>query len=50
MVDPWPFSVTGLTVRCEGRRLPARFADETEMREAFARAPWESLAFRLAPA
>ncbi len=50
VLDPWPFSVTGLTVRCEGRRLPARVADETQMREAFARAPWESIVFRLAPA
>jgi hypothetical protein len=49
-VDPWPFSAAQLTVRCEGRRLPDRFADERELRDAFARAPWESLEFRLAAA
>jgi hypothetical protein len=49
-VEPWPFSVMELAVRCEGRRLPGRFADESELREAFARAPWESLEFRLVAA
>jgi hypothetical protein len=49
-LEPWPFSVPELTVRCEGRRLPGRFEDEAEMREAFARAPWESVEFHLASA
>ena len=41
--DPWPFSVPGLTVRCEGRRLTGPFASESRLREAFANAPWETL-------
>jgi hypothetical protein len=49
-VDPWPFSEPELTVRCEGRRLPGRFADEDALRVAFAAAPWETLEFELAPA
>jgi hypothetical protein len=49
-VDPWPFAATELTVRCEGRRLPAEFADVREMRVAFARPRWESIEFRLVPA
>jgi hypothetical protein len=46
-VDPWPFSVPELTVRCEGRRLPGRFADEDALRAEFAAAPWETLEFEL---
>jgi len=42
-LDPWPFSVPGLTVRCEGRRLTGPFASESRLREAFANAPWETL-------
>ena len=49
-VEPWPFSARKLTLRCEGRRVPGRFAGEDEMRAAFARAPWESLEFELVAA
>jgi hypothetical protein len=27
-LEPWPFAADRLAVRCEGRRLPERFADE----------------------
>jgi Protein of unknown function (DUF3891) len=47
-LEPWPFAARSLTVRCEGRRLPARFEDEDEMRWAFDRAPWEILELHLA--
>ena len=46
-VDPWPFSVPELRVRCEGRRLSRRFEDERAMLEAFESAPWEPLEFLL---
>jgi hypothetical protein len=46
-LDPWPFAIRELTVRCEGRRLPDRFRDEDEMRAAFGAAPWETLEFNL---
>ncbi len=49
LLEPWPFAEPGLNVRAEGRRLPDRFAHETEMREAFAAAPWETLELRLEP-
>lgn len=47
-VEPWPFGAETLTVRCEGRRLPARFRDETEMRRGFSEAPLEVLELELA--
>jgi uncharacterized protein DUF3891 len=46
-IDPWPFAVSSLTVRCEGRRLNGQFDSELELREAFAQAPWETLELRL---
>jgi hypothetical protein len=49
-LDPWPFEVPELTVRCEGRRLDRRFGSEEELLEAFAAAPWETLEFELRPA
>jgi hypothetical protein len=48
-LEPWPFASDSLTVRTEGRRLPDRFAHETQMREAFAAAPWKTLELRLEP-
>jgi hypothetical protein len=48
-LDPWPFASDHLTVRAEGRRLTRRFADEAEMHQAFADAPWETLELRLEP-
>jgi hypothetical protein len=46
-LDPWPFAAGSLTLRAEGRRLGGRFDDEANMREAFARASWETLEVRL---
>jgi Protein of unknown function (DUF3891) len=48
-LDPWPFDRTTVSVRCEGRRLTRRFEDEQAMRDALARAPWETLVFELRP-
>jgi hypothetical protein len=47
-VEPWPFREDTVTVRCEGRRLPERFRDETEMRRGFSEAPVEILELELA--
>lgn len=49
-LDPWPFRAAAIGVRCEGRRLPSRFAGEREMRDTFATAAWETLELRLKPA
>lgn len=49
IVEPWPFSVELLEVRVEGRRLAGRFGLDSEVREALAQAPWESLNWRLVP-
>jgi len=49
-LDPWPFATESVTVRTEGRRLPARCESEEDMRRKFALAPWESLELRLEPA
>jgi hypothetical protein len=46
-LEPWPFAEPSLVVHCEGRRLAERFADEREMRRAFAGADWETLELRL---
>jgi len=46
-LDPWPFEAERIEVRCEARRLPARYADETAMRRAFARAELVTLTFTL---
>ncbi len=46
-LDPWPFAGPSVSVRCEGRRLAARFASEAEMRAALDRAAWETLEIRL---
>jgi hypothetical protein len=48
-LDPWPFSASSVTVRCEGRRLLHEFDSEDSLREAFSRARWETLEFRLEP-
>lgn len=47
-VDPWPLAVPTLRVRCEGRRLTARFEDEELMRRALRQAPWETVELELA--
>lgn len=46
-LHPWPFGPKRVSVHCEGRRLTQRFDDEMAMREALARAPWETLEFEL---
>ncbi len=46
-LTPWPFATDSLTVRCEGRRLAGTYAEEAELRAALARAPWETLEFKL---
>jgi hypothetical protein len=46
-LDPWPFAVPDLTVRCDGRRLAGPYADAEEMRAALAAAPWETIAIPL---
>ena len=42
-LDPWPFRMARITVRCEGRRLEGRFDDEEAMRQALAAAPWTTI-------
>ncbi len=46
-VDPWPFAADGVTVRCDGRRIGAAFADDQALRDALDAAPWVTLAFAL---
>jgi len=48
-LDPWPFAVPQLTVRCEGRRLHGQFETDEELLEALARARWETVEFELRP-
>jgi hypothetical protein len=49
-LDPWPFTAPSLTVRCEARRLPARFDSEAAMLDGLARASWETVEFDLVKA
>jgi Protein of unknown function (DUF3891) len=49
-LDPWPFAAGELRVRCEGRRLDGRYADERELHAALERAPRVDLRFTLRPA
>jgi hypothetical protein len=46
-LHPWPFSDRRVEVRCEARRLDARYADEAAMRRAFELAEPTSLTFEL---
>ncbi|MCW3056220.1 MAG: hypothetical protein JWO21_189, partial [Solirubrobacterales bacterium] len=46
-LDPWPFGTDRVEVRCEARRLEARYRDEAAMREAWERAKPVTLAFTL---
>jgi Protein of unknown function (DUF3891) len=46
-LDPWPFSAKRVEVRCEARRLPARYSDEAAMRRAFEHAEPVTLTFAL---
>jgi hypothetical protein len=47
---PWPFAVDRLTVRCEGRRLTARYDSDGALASALSDAPWEELEFELTSA
>jgi Protein of unknown function (DUF3891) len=49
-IEPWPFAADVVRVRCDGRRLTARFGDEEEMRAALDAAPWVTLDLELRPA
>ena len=46
-LDPWPFGSNHVEVRCEARRLQARYADEPGMRRAFENAEPVTLTFAL---
>lgn len=46
-LDPWPFQTDTVLVRCEGRRLPERFRNESEMRRGLSTAPVETLELAL---
>jgi hypothetical protein len=46
-LDPWPFQTETVRVRCEGRRLPERLANESEMRRTLSNASLETLKFVL---
>ena len=46
-VDPWPFSARRVEVRCEARRLEARYATEATMQRAFELAEPTPLTFEL---
>lgn len=46
-LDPWPFQAETVLVRCEGRRLPDRFRNESEMRRGLSAAPVETLELTL---
>jgi hypothetical protein len=46
-LDPWPFQTDTVRVHCEGRRLPERFANESEMRRTLSNASVETLKFVL---
>jgi hypothetical protein len=46
-LEPWPFALPELTVRCEGRRLAERYDSEEDLCAGFADAPWETLELRL---
>jgi hypothetical protein len=48
-LDPWPLAAQTLEVRCEGQRLTDSYDDDRALRDALASAPWETLAFELAP-
>lgn len=46
-LDPWPFATERVDVRCEARRLDARYEDELAMRRAFESAEPVTLTFAL---
>jgi hypothetical protein len=48
-LDPWPFTPSELTVRCEGRLLTAPHTARSELERALADAPQVTLSFTLMP-
>ncbi len=48
-LEPWPFAVAAVNLRCEGRRLSGPLPTEAELRQAFTDASWETLELRLEP-
>ncbi len=46
-LEPWPFHTATVRVRCEGRRLPDRFTNESEMLRGLSSASIETLEFVL---
>jgi hypothetical protein len=46
-LHPWPFQAEKVLVRCEGRRLPERFRNESEMLRGLSAAPVEALELAL---
>jgi uncharacterized protein DUF3891 len=46
-LDPWPFTPTALTVRCEGQRLAGTFATVEQLQTALATAQWETIELNL---
>jgi hypothetical protein len=48
-LEPWPFSEDRVEVRCEARRLPARYTDEAAMTRTLERADPLTLTFVLEP-
>lgn len=46
-LQPWPFQTDTVRVRCEGRRLPERFRNESEMLRGLASASIETLELAL---
>jgi hypothetical protein len=49
-LDPWPFTASELTVRCEGRSLAEAHRTRSELERALAGAPQVALSFTLSPA
>jgi hypothetical protein len=46
-LEPWPFATSSVEVRCEGRRLAARYEDEESMQRGLDEAEPVMLEFRL---
>jgi hypothetical protein len=47
-LDPWPLTpADAVIVRCEGRRLTQAAASASQLADALARAPWETVEFEL---
>lgn len=47
ILEPWPFATETVTLRCEGRRLRARFDTDDALAGALAQCTWETVEFEL---